>query len=60
MEAAALRVEATKASERVMCISTQAMFITMGMDMQCALGLKSLPSATGTRVGEKRIVERGR
>lgn len=55
-----MRVEATKASERVMCISTQAMFITMGMDMQCALGLKSLPSATGTRVGEKRIVERGR
>ena len=45
---AALMVAATRASFIVSRRLTQAKCITKGIDRQCALGLKSLPNATGT------------
>ena len=45
---AALMVAAHRASLAVMRIMTHARFMTCGIDMQCALGLKSEPRATAT------------
>jgi len=47
-EAAAFIVAATRASFIVIFIFTHARFITNGKERQWALGLKSLPKATGT------------
>ncbi len=45
-------VAAERASFMVMRKLTHARFMTNGIDMQWALGLKSLPSATGTSANE--------
>ena len=50
MEAAELMVAALSASGSVIFILTQARFITKGIERMWALGLKSLPRATGTPV----------
>jgi ribonuclease HI len=62
IEAAALSVAATKASFRVIRIKTHAKFITNGIETQWALGLKSLPKATGTppRQKEKKTKNKNR